>query len=142
MTSIRPEDDKSRLERLPETFTPAAVEIDRMLAALRSLEGNFKYSFLRSLTDIAIAMERQLKDTVAAAEEAVRKQTHTELRAKYAKELELALTEKTVIERQLQTTGKEFEGQKQALTAKLEETRRAAEQSLNAVQSDVRHLTA
>src|SRR6516164_2141731 len=130
MTSTRPEDDKSRLERLPETFTPAAVEIDRMLAALRSLEGNFKDSFFRSLTNISIALERQLKDTVAAAEEAVRKQTHTELRAKYAKELEVALTEKAFIERQLQTAAKDFETQQQALATKLEEAQRAAEQNL------------
>jgi hypothetical protein len=81
-TSTRPDDDKSRLEDLPASFTPAAVEIDRMLTALRSLEGDFKESFLRSLTDIAAAIERQLKDTVAAAEEA-RKQTQAELRAKY-----------------------------------------------------------
>ena len=84
-TSIRPDDDKSRLD-LPESLTPAAVEIDRMLAALRSLEGDFKESFLRSLTDVAAALERQLKDAVAAAEEAVRKQTHAELRAKYGQE--------------------------------------------------------
>ena len=111
-TTTSSQDDKRRSENLPETFTPATVEIDRMLAALRTLEGDFKASFLRSLTDIAVAMERQLKDTVAAAEEAARKQTQAELRLKYAKELEQGLTEKTLIERDLQTATKEFEDQK------------------------------
>jgi len=66
---IRPEDNK-RVENLPEAFTPALVEIERTLAALRAIEGNFKEDLLRSLANAASVVEGQLKKTVAAAEEA------------------------------------------------------------------------
>src|SRR5262249_22144409 len=57
---------------------------------------------------------------------AARKQTAAELRAKYVQELQVALTEKDVLQLQLQTAVKEFGAEKQALTAKLEEVQSAA----------------
>src|SRR5580693_1990808 len=119
-TTTPPEDDKRRFENLPESFASALVEIERTVAALRTIEGNFKADLLRSLADVALAVEDQLKEAVTAAREAVRKQTQAELRAKYIKELELALTEKTLVERQLQIATKRFEEQKEAWTAKLD----------------------
>src|SRR5215471_16914185 len=122
--TTRSEDNKQRLENLPEAFAPTLVEIERMLAALRTIEGNFKEDLLRSLANAASVVELQLQETVAAAEEAARKQTHAELRTRYANELELALTEKSLTERQLHNAGVKFEEQKKVWASKLEEGQR------------------
>ena len=110
--TTRSEDNKQRLENLPEAFAPTLVEIERTLAALRTIEGNFKEDLLQSLANAASVVQHQLKETVAAAEQAARKQTHAELRAKYANELEVAMTEKSLTEQQLHNAGVKFEEQK------------------------------
>ncbi|HYR42328.1 MAG TPA: hypothetical protein VER98_04865, partial [Terriglobia bacterium] len=120
-----PEDDKGRLEDLPETFASVRVEIERVLTELHTLEAHFKEGFQQSLVAAALAVEDQLKEAVSAAEQMVGKQTLEGLRAKYVKELELALTEKAMIERRFQTATKKFEDEKQGLAAKLGETEQA-----------------
>ena len=113
-----PEGDKGRLDDLPETFASIRAEIERVLTELHTLEAHFKQGFQQSLSAVALAVEDQLKEAVSAAEQMVRKQTLEGIRAKYVKELELALTEKTLIERRLQTATKQFNEEKQGWAAK------------------------
>ena len=105
-TSARtPQDDKERLENLPETFAPVRTEMERMLSELQTLETHFRENLQQSLSTVALAVEEQLKEAVSAAEQVVRKQVMADLRAKYGRELELALTEKGMIEARLQKAG-------------------------------------
>ena len=72
-TSTRPEDDKVRLENVPDTFAHVRLEIERMLTDLRSVETHFKDNFQQSLAAAALAVEDQLKEAVSAAEQIVRR---------------------------------------------------------------------
>src|SRR5262245_57294660 len=116
-----PEDEKTRMENLPETFASLRTQIERMLTELQTLESHFKKDFQQSLANVAVAVEEQLKEAVSAAEQVVRKQTLNELRAKYIREVELAITEKGLIERRLQVSTKQFDEQKHAWETKLNE---------------------
>src|SRR5262249_23693061 len=119
-------DEKARLETLPEIFATLSSEIERMSADVQSLETKCKQILQRSLTDAAVAVDDQLKKSVVAAEEAVRRQILTELRAKYGRELELALTEKALIERRLRAATQQFDQEKESWAAKLDETQQTA----------------
>src|SRR5439155_22632328 len=77
----------------------------------------------RALTQIALALEDQVKQA-AAAEQAAQKETVAELRAKYVKELELALTEKGLIERRLLAETEQFSQQKESAAAELAKNQR------------------
>ena len=117
--------DGGRSENPPDTFASVHSQIDRMFTELQRIETHFKKDLQEALSAVSLAIDSQLKEAVSAAEQVVRKQVQLDLRTKYGKELELALTEKSLIERRLQTATKQFEEQKQALAAKLAETESA-----------------
>src|SRR5690348_10811615 len=110
-------DEKGRLETLPETFASLSAEIERMSTDLQSLEIDFKRRLQKALADAALAADGNLKQAVAAAEEAARKHILAELRAKYIRELELALTEKALVERQFRAAAEQFDQQKESWAA-------------------------
>src|SRR5262245_23765009 len=118
-TGTTKQNDEGRLENLPETLASVHSQLDRMFSELLRIETHFKEDLQKTLAAVSLAIDNQLKEAVSAAEQVVRKQVQLDLRTKYGKELELALTEKSLIERRLQTATKQFEDQKQALTAKL-----------------------
>src|SRR5881296_3532279 len=114
-TGSTQQDEEGRSENLPETFASVHSQIDRMFTELQRIETHFKKDLQEALIAVSLAIDNQLKETVSAAERVVRKQVQLDLRTKYGKELELALTEKSLLERRLQTATKQFEDQKQAL---------------------------
>ena len=118
--------DGGRSENPPDTFASVHSQIDRMFTELQRIETHFKKDLQEALSAVSLAIDSQLKEAVSAAEQVVRKQVQLDLRTKYGKELELALTEKSLIERRLQTATKQFEEQKQALAAKLASYARAS----------------
>src|SRR5262245_53842157 len=104
--AMTPEDDKSRSGNLPDTLANVRAEIDRMLVDLHGLETRFQQNLQQSLAAVAQVVEEQVKQAVATAEQAARKQVQADLRMKYGKELELAVTEKSLMERRLQVATK------------------------------------
>ena len=128
------EDEKSPPALRPEAFASVRAEIERMLTELHALGVGLKQNFEQSLSAVANAVEDQLKETISAAEQVVRKQTQLELRTKYGKEIELAMAETAMMDRRLQTANKEFDEQKRILATKLEE----ADDALGKLQADYR----
>src|SRR5437870_7857295 len=112
---------KDPLEHLPTTFSALRHEMERF--------AGFKQILLQSLAEGALAAEDQLKSAVAAAEEAG-KQTLIELRAKYLKEVEIAVAERDIMEHRLQTATRQFEQRETSWAAKLAES----EQGLSTLQ--------
>ena len=108
-STLSPMDDKDQFESLMTTFASLRSEVERRSTELQTLESQFRQELQQYLADAAHTLEDQLKHEVTAAEQAARQQTLIELRAKYTKELELALTEKALIDRRPQTTTKQFE---------------------------------
>src|SRR5207237_7876403 len=130
--------DGGRSENPPDTFASVHSQIDRMFTETQRIERQIKKDLQEALSAVSLAIDSQLKEAVSAAEHVVRKQVQLDLRTKYGKELELALTEKSLIERRFQTATKQFEDQKQALAAKLAET----EEALARLEKDSRHTEA
>src|SRR3954470_21007027 len=84
-TTRQPEDHKENLENpSTTTFATLLAEVERMSAELQTMQSQFTRNFQQSLSD---------------AEQMVRKQIVNELRAKFGRELELAMTEKDLVYR-------------------------------------------
>src|SRR5262249_18829135 len=93
-------------------------EIDRVFAELHMLDGGFRQKLQQSLTEAVLNIEDQIQQA-AAADQVAQKTTISDLRAKYVRELEMAITEKGLFERRLSVATEQAEQQKESAAAEL-----------------------
>src|SRR5215510_14250497 len=90
------QNSKTPSENVPAAFASLRSAIEGMLAEIQTLDPSLKDTLQQSLTQTTLAVEDQVLNALAA-DRAAQKATFADLRARYVKELELAITEKGVL---------------------------------------------
>src|SRR5262245_6186826 len=105
-TTTKTEDKKQNPENPTAAFASLQADVERLSGELQTLQKKFTENIQQSLSEVSTSVENQLKEAATTAEQAVRKKLVSELREKFGKELELAMTERDLIARRLQSSTK------------------------------------